>query len=54
MTRMNGMGPGEVNELRILDVDGVRLMVAAAHFEPISEAALSEFQAILNSIRIET
>ena len=29
--RTNGMAPGEVNLLRILDVAGTRVMVAAAH-----------------------
>ena len=53
-TRTNGVGAGEVNRIRILNVDGVRLVIAAAHFEPISDEAMAEFDAILDSIRIET
>jgi len=30
--RVNGVGPGETNVLRIIDVDGARVMIAAAYF----------------------
>ena len=48
-TRINGVGPGEVNQMRILDVDGRRLVIAAAIH---SEANRSQVEPILDSIRI--
>ena len=48
----NGVGPGEVNLLRILDVDGVRVMMAAAH-QPVASANLiAEVRAIFDSVRV--
>ena len=35
--RTNGVGPGEVNRLRIVDVDGVRVLIAAP-FHPAAGA----------------
>lgn len=52
--RINGVAPGEVNLVRILDVDGVRLVITAAH-QPgrTSEQELAELRQILDSVRIE-
>jgi len=51
--RTNGVGPGEVNVLRILDVDGVRLMIAGAyHPADTSADELAELQRIMDSIRL--
>lgn len=49
-TRQNGVGPGEINEVRILDVDGVRLVISVAGDQ--SPAARSEIDAVLESIQI--
>ena len=37
-SRTNGVGPGEVNLLRVLDVDGVRLVITAAYDPAIPSA----------------
>jgi hypothetical protein len=51
--RTNGVGPGEVNKLRILDVDGVRIMIAAAHFpRETSEKELAELRGVMDSISV--
>ena len=48
----NGVGPGEMNLIRIVDVDGVRVMIAAAH-QPVASADLiAEVRAIFDSIRL--
>ena len=52
-TRQNGVGSGESNEVRILDVDGVRLMISVAHGPAeLSPGARSEIDAVLDSIQI--
>jgi hypothetical protein len=51
-TRQNGVGPGEVNEVQIVDVDGVRLLICTAYTPPISAGNLSELQAVADSVRI--
>ena len=51
-TRQNGVGAGEVNEVRILDVDGVRLVISVAHGPSLSAEARSEIDAVVNSIQI--
>jgi hypothetical protein len=52
--RINGVAPNEVNLLRILDVDGVRLLIAAAH-QPgeTSQDELDELRRVMDSVRIE-
>ena len=48
----NGVGPGETNLVRIVDVDGVRAMIVAA-YQPFSTAAeIAEVRAIFESIRV--
>jgi hypothetical protein len=52
-TRQNGVGPGEVAEIQIVDVAGVRLLVALAYPPPISSASRSTTDAILDSVQLE-
>ena len=49
--RTNGISPGEVNLLRILDVAGTRVMVAAAH-QPTKTTAdeLAEIRRVFDSV----
>ena len=49
---INGVGPGEVNLLRILDVDGVRVMIAGAYQPPATAAEVAEIRAMLDSIHL--
>ena len=49
--RTNGVGAGEANRLRIVDVDGVRVLIAAAYFPgtnnpDIPPAALEVFESV--------
>ena len=46
-------GPGERRTLRILDVDGQRIVVFHNYFDGTSEADRAEAQAIIDSITIE-
>ena len=50
----NGVGPGEINEMRILDVNGVRVVITAAHFPEASADQLSALNSIIASIQIES
>ena len=50
--RTNGVGPGETNVLRILDVNGERVVIAAA-YQPVAPAAeVAELLAIFESVRV--
>jgi hypothetical protein len=51
-TRQNGVGPGEINEVRILDVDGVRLLICIAYTPPLEAEVLSQLQAVVDSVQI--
>lgn len=51
-TRQNGVSPGEINEVRILDVDGVRLLICVAYPPPITAEAHAAFQAVVDSVQI--
>jgi hypothetical protein len=51
--RTNGVGPGEINLMRILDVDGVRVVITAAHSPEASEEQLSALNSVIASIQIE-
>jgi hypothetical protein len=53
-TRQNGVGPGEVNEVRIIDVGGVRLLICVAYTPPISSGYLSELHAVADSAQIRS
>ncbi len=49
--RTNGVGPGEVNLLRVLDVDGVRLVIAAAYHPAIASAdEIAEIRRVFDSV----
>lgn len=50
--RTNGVEQGEINLLRILDVGGVRVMLAAAHHPRLSADQVAELRAIMDSVRI--
>jgi hypothetical protein len=52
-TRQNGVSPGEVNEVTILDVDGVRLLICIAYQPSTSPADLSKAHAIVDSVQID-
>jgi hypothetical protein len=47
-TRQNGVASGEVNEVRIIDVDGVRLLISVAN-PPTGDR--SEIDGIINSLQ---
>jgi hypothetical protein len=49
-TRQNGVGLGEVNHVRILDVDGARLLIGLA--PPNNPDDQPQFDGIIDSIRI--
>lgn len=52
-SRTNGMGPGEVNLLRVLDVDGVRLVVTAAYHPATASAEeFAEIRRVFESVHI--
>ena len=52
--RTTGMGPGEVNLLRILDVDGVRVMISGAyHPETTPDATVAVLEQVMDSVQIQ-
>jgi hypothetical protein len=51
-TRQNGVGPGEVNEVTILDVDGTRLLICIAYQPSTPRAVQSQLHAIVDSVQI--
>lgn len=48
----NGVNPGEVNLVRIIDVDGVRIMIAGAYQPHASADEIAEARAIFDSVRV--
>lgn len=53
--RTTGMGPGEVNLLRIVDVDGVRVVIAEAyHPGDTPEADVDAVERVMDTIQIES
>ncbi|MBA3689238.1 MAG: hypothetical protein H0W81_10485 [Chloroflexi bacterium] len=52
-SRTNSVGPSEVNLLRILDVDGTRILVSGA-YHPLTatEADLTALQQVMASVHI--
>jgi hypothetical protein len=53
-TRINGIGAGELDELRIVDPHGVRVLFVTGHFPAvITEAQLAELQQIVESVDFE-
>ena len=51
--RVTGMGSDESNLLRILDVDGVRVVIAGAYHTSTSEEDVAEIKQIIDSVQIE-
>lgn len=52
-SRTNGVGPDEVNLLRILDVDGVRVVISGGYQTGTSEEQLAAIQQVIASVHIE-
>jgi hypothetical protein len=56
-TRQNGVGGGEINEVRIIDVGGVRLLISIAHgaggTPPLTAERRSEIDGIVDSIQLD-
>jgi hypothetical protein len=52
-TRQNGIGQGEVAEVRIVDVAGVRLLISIAYQASDSSADRPGLEGILNSVQLE-
>jgi hypothetical protein len=50
-TRQNGVGPGEIADVRIVDVDGVRVLISIAHGPEMSATDEADFQAIVDSVQ---
>lgn len=50
--RITGMGPGESNLLRILDVDGVRVVIAAAYPPETPDADVAAVEHVMDSVQI--
>lgn len=48
----NGVSPGEVNLVRIIDVDGVRVMIAGAYQPSVPSGAVAELRAVFESVRV--
>lgn len=46
-------GPGQVDEVWILDVEGERVVIAMTYFPPISAEERAELQGVVDSLQIE-
>lgn len=51
--RVTGMGAGEINLLRALDVDGVRVLIAGAYSAATPEAELTVMNDVMDSVQIQ-
>jgi hypothetical protein len=51
--RITGMGAGESNLLRILDVNGVRVVIAGAYHASTPEADVAAIEEVMDSVQIE-
>ena len=51
--RVTGMGAGESNLLRILDVDGIRVVIAGAYHASTPEAEVAAVEQVMDSVQIE-
>ena len=51
--RITGMGAGESNLLRILDVDSVRVVIAGAYHASTPEADVATIEQVMDSVQIE-
>ncbi|MDQ3688608.1 MAG: hypothetical protein M3406_00955 [Chloroflexota bacterium] len=52
-SRTNGVGSGEVNLMRVLDVEGLRLVITAAYYPAIASAGeVAEIRRVFESVQI--
>jgi hypothetical protein len=51
--RTTGVSPGEINVMRVLDVDGTRVVITDTYFAEASEDGLSALPELMASIQIE-
>jgi len=51
--RINGVGPGEINDVRILDVGGTRVLIAIPHGPDQPAEDKSAVQQVVDSVRLE-
>ena len=51
-TRHNGVRPGEINEVQILDVDGVRLLIATADVRGNSTTVRLALREVVDSVQL--
>ena len=51
-TRHNGVGRGEINEVQVLDVDGVRLLICIAYSPRVSSTDELALRQMLDSVQI--
>jgi len=51
--RTTGVGPGEINLLRIVDVDGVRVMIAGAYHPETPDADVAAVEDVMDSAQFE-
>ena len=51
--RITGMGQGEINLLRAVDVDGVRVLIAGAYDTGTPEATVAAMETIMDTVQIE-
>lgn len=52
-TRQNGVGPGEVADVHVLDVNGVRLTIAIARDAHVSADDVATLQSIVDSVQFD-
>ena len=51
--RVTGMGPGEINLLRAIDVEGVRVLISGAYGTETPESVRDAFRKVMDSVQIE-
>jgi hypothetical protein len=51
--RITGMGAGEINVLRVVDVDGVRVLIAEAYHPDTPEPDVAALEQVMDSVQIE-
>ena len=51
--RTTGMGASEINLLRVLDIDGTRVLISGAYYPQTPEAEMAALEHVMNSVRIE-
>ena len=50
--RTTGVGPGELNLVPIVDVDGVRVVIVAAYHPVTPEADVATLEQVMDSVQI--